>query len=288
MSWEDNDDIKRRFRFLCGARWDEMAPTDAPNARTCGHCDRQVFHARSEAEMNRYARAGHCVAVTPAAGPPLISMPEEGPRWDARVEVPGDQARLCAGPVIPIGAEAGVTGLTLEELAPRHAELRVGPEGATLVPRAGAACRIADAPDGWTDVAPIDGPAAVAPGAWMHFGPPEAGASARLIEIRPTGPGPRPEIHPRPLASAPMPPPVRVPVPGMVSMPRPLPVPGTVVALPDPPLAGIRYRPPGERAGPPVLAGKPYVPPERPKRRWKVAAIAVAIVAAAGVAALLR
>lgn len=77
------EELRTRYRlgFVCDQRWNDMTP-EAPGARRCAGCDRQVHLTGSAGDFDRLAAAGHCVAVYPHVLPQvlehLIDAPDRG------------------------------------------------------------------------------------------------------------------------------------------------------------------------------------------------------------------
>ena len=72
------------FAKRCTQRWAELEPVDASgNVRHCGDCSRHVHFCRTDEELGREVRLGHCVAFR-RGGPP---GPERNPESRARTLV---------------------------------------------------------------------------------------------------------------------------------------------------------------------------------------------------------
>lgn len=51
------------FSFRCPMRWSDLIPTDSPNVRSCGRCQREVHRCHDVYEADIRAQQGECVAV---------------------------------------------------------------------------------------------------------------------------------------------------------------------------------------------------------------------------------
>lgn len=60
----DHSDQVIGFSHLCGQLFIESAPTDDPNVRSCGGCDRQIHLCTDRPTAEHLARAGQCIAIT--------------------------------------------------------------------------------------------------------------------------------------------------------------------------------------------------------------------------------
>jgi hypothetical protein len=61
--WNEQSQISCQFAFKCPKTWDRLTITGDPNTRHCGACDSDVHLVLTEAEFNRQAGVGQCVAV---------------------------------------------------------------------------------------------------------------------------------------------------------------------------------------------------------------------------------
>ena len=50
------------FRFRCPKVWASLTPTSAPAIRFCGVCNKNVYYASTEDELEQHSRAGRCTA----------------------------------------------------------------------------------------------------------------------------------------------------------------------------------------------------------------------------------
>ncbi|MFT4976018.1 MAG: hypothetical protein ACI8S6_001913 [Myxococcota bacterium] len=76
MAWNEIDQLKKRFHFICDVHWDDMDPTASPDERTCGRCDKAVFAALTEADFDHHASLGRCVFAPTTHGPALVAQPK--------------------------------------------------------------------------------------------------------------------------------------------------------------------------------------------------------------------
>jgi hypothetical protein len=50
------------YSYSCSADWNDLQSTAAAGIKYCDHCRQEVYRARSEADFQRLAREGKCVA----------------------------------------------------------------------------------------------------------------------------------------------------------------------------------------------------------------------------------
>lgn len=68
------DELRTRYQlgFACDQAWDRMVGTHRLGVKVCTACQREVHLARSYADFDRLAAAGHCVAVLPKELPRVL------------------------------------------------------------------------------------------------------------------------------------------------------------------------------------------------------------------------
>jgi uncharacterized protein (TIGR02996 family) len=77
------------FRFKCPKRWTALAPTEQPNVRRCGACERDVHFCGTLEELRARAQAGDCVAFDPAlrSRDAFAAFRRAAPRSDDELEL---------------------------------------------------------------------------------------------------------------------------------------------------------------------------------------------------------
>lgn len=121
------EELRERYRlgFACDVRWTDMAPMNRDGAvRRCGTCRRDVHLARTHADFDRLAAAGHCVAVVPRELPRVL---------DHLIDTPGRGLEKGErGPCLVEGQEPMLPGpMPLAGMPMRRVEPPVTPEEAT-------------------------------------------------------------------------------------------------------------------------------------------------------------
>jgi hypothetical protein len=76
------------FEYKCPLQWENLPKSDSSNVRFCSSCEKNVYFAHSQNELENLAKAGKCVAFNPTNDkyifqevPPLMGMvaPPEPP-----------------------------------------------------------------------------------------------------------------------------------------------------------------------------------------------------------------
>ena len=62
-NWNDEARIRCEFTLRCPKVWNRLQRTAVEGVRYCSECDRDVFLVLTEKDLQRYANAGHCVAI---------------------------------------------------------------------------------------------------------------------------------------------------------------------------------------------------------------------------------
>jgi hypothetical protein len=63
MDKAEKDEIKDYvFGFECSVGWENLEKTDDENLRFCHQCDKHVYFAETQTQLNEIAKKGNCVA----------------------------------------------------------------------------------------------------------------------------------------------------------------------------------------------------------------------------------
>jgi hypothetical protein len=93
--------INCEFEFKCPLSWENLQKLENNDVRFCSSCEKNVYFAQSQNELDKLANEGKCVAFNPHPQPDVL---EEIPRMMGMVvppEMPPPPPVLMGMPVTP-------------------------------------------------------------------------------------------------------------------------------------------------------------------------------------------
>lgn len=89
--------INCTFEYKCSLDWNNLEKSESNDIRFCSNCEKNVYFAHSQSELNQFASEGKCVAFNPEPintfpdVPPLmgvIAKPEKMPEFRPTMGMP--------------------------------------------------------------------------------------------------------------------------------------------------------------------------------------------------------
>ena len=69
---------KYSFEYKCPLEWKNLKRTEDSNIRFCNECSKNVYHCKTEKDIDKHIKSNHCIALDePTHTMGVISPPED-------------------------------------------------------------------------------------------------------------------------------------------------------------------------------------------------------------------
>ena len=58
------DNCKYKFKYKCPLQWENLEKTKDLEVRFCGECNKNIYHCKTDQEVDEHIELNHCVAFT--------------------------------------------------------------------------------------------------------------------------------------------------------------------------------------------------------------------------------